>query len=299
MITEPTVFILGAGASNPYGYPTAKELKHHICHEFDITGRGRLMKTLVEQFNNSPTESIDLYLSRNPQFHKEGKRIIVETIAEYEKNSPVMPAFPDKDWYSYIFNEMTSEIANRSQLDLFCENKISFITFNYDRSLEEFFNSSLRSTFVGLEEKVIARLLSHVRIHHMYGQYQPASWQQGSNYREYDIYGNWDFMAANVCTIGEEREALKDQMAMALKWLNEAEQFFFLGFGYGPENLKMLNLSAVLNESHRVYGTALNLLDQEIEKIKQRLVSFEEIPEMCPDMCIANMDCRKLLRTYL
>ena len=30
MITEETLFILGAGASNPYGFPTGKELRSYI-----------------------------------------------------------------------------------------------------------------------------------------------------------------------------------------------------------------------------------------------------------------------------
>lgn len=31
MITENTIFILGAGASKPYGFPTGAELREQIC----------------------------------------------------------------------------------------------------------------------------------------------------------------------------------------------------------------------------------------------------------------------------
>ena len=34
MITEKTVFILGAGASKPYGFPTALELRKDIIYKF-------------------------------------------------------------------------------------------------------------------------------------------------------------------------------------------------------------------------------------------------------------------------
>ena len=34
MIKEETVFILGAGASCPYGYPDGKELREQICSNF-------------------------------------------------------------------------------------------------------------------------------------------------------------------------------------------------------------------------------------------------------------------------
>ena len=35
MITMPTVFILGAGASKPYGYPTGSELKNIILRNLE------------------------------------------------------------------------------------------------------------------------------------------------------------------------------------------------------------------------------------------------------------------------
>jgi len=35
MITKPTVFILGAGASNSFGYPTGKSLIDIILGNFD------------------------------------------------------------------------------------------------------------------------------------------------------------------------------------------------------------------------------------------------------------------------
>jgi len=34
VITTPTVLVLGAGASAPYGFPTALELKQKICNAF-------------------------------------------------------------------------------------------------------------------------------------------------------------------------------------------------------------------------------------------------------------------------
>ena len=34
MIERPTLFVLGAGASEPYGYPTGAELRRYICDIF-------------------------------------------------------------------------------------------------------------------------------------------------------------------------------------------------------------------------------------------------------------------------
>ena len=38
MITTPTVLVFGAGASLPYGFPTAKGSKELICEQFSSTG---------------------------------------------------------------------------------------------------------------------------------------------------------------------------------------------------------------------------------------------------------------------
>ncbi|WP_156096076.1 hypothetical protein [Methanobacterium sp. SMA-27] len=35
MIKTPTVFVLGAGASIPYGYPSGEKLREEICHELE------------------------------------------------------------------------------------------------------------------------------------------------------------------------------------------------------------------------------------------------------------------------
>jgi hypothetical protein len=89
MITEETVFILGAGASCPYRYPDGKGLRKEIYESFvrDSNAyfaqhekiRSRLAwvnskaKDFTEKFYKSSTRSIDLFLSRNHEFMDRGK----------------------------------------------------------------------------------------------------------------------------------------------------------------------------------------------------------------------------------
>ena len=47
MIDKQTVFILGAGASAPYGYPTGKQLRQQIIDNLDINRK----KVDMVQFN--------------------------------------------------------------------------------------------------------------------------------------------------------------------------------------------------------------------------------------------------------
>ena len=47
MIKTPTVFVLGAGASIPYGYPSGEKLREEICHELEDPSHpyGRMLQS--------------------------------------------------------------------------------------------------------------------------------------------------------------------------------------------------------------------------------------------------------------
>ena len=98
MITTPTVLVLGAGASCPYGFPTAKELKNRICEVFsnpDVISRlakglDRSSDQFVEfreAFWKSGTSSVDAFLEARPEFLAVGKLAIAYCLIPFE-NEP-------------------------------------------------------------------------------------------------------------------------------------------------------------------------------------------------------------------
>jgi hypothetical protein len=104
MIKEPTLFILGAGASKPYGYPTGRELRKQIINDSctllgKVINRSRNMEDLVRKrhrreakkfvraFEKSSVESIDKWLSQNPTFSYYGKIAITLCIIQNEVES--------------------------------------------------------------------------------------------------------------------------------------------------------------------------------------------------------------------
>ena len=79
MIKEKTVYILGAGASKPYGYPTGKELTNYIRNKLinDIIKDTEIpqhslyitkIEEIINKFSKSTNKSIDLFLTRNPEY---------------------------------------------------------------------------------------------------------------------------------------------------------------------------------------------------------------------------------------
>lgn len=130
MIDIPTVFILGAGSSVPYGYPTGAALRTQIvnqfCHELEsiLTNdpsvskqkkAGNLEKAeeFVHVFKKSSIESIDKFLSLNPSFSSYGKIAIIISILQRERSSAFREEMNSRDrgqdWYTLLFNRMISQ----------------------------------------------------------------------------------------------------------------------------------------------------------------------------------------------
>ena len=152
MITKPTVFILGAGASVSFGYPTGKSLIEIILKNFDqnnvdnvisnFEGLGFSLEEILsfrDELRHSAAPSIDSFLE--PRIEEErylGKLAITNALIPFEN---IDPLFSPDSWYTLFFNMLNSKF------DDFEKNKISFITFNYDRSLEQFLMTTLKNRF--------------------------------------------------------------------------------------------------------------------------------------------------------
>src|SRR6266487_1140334 len=117
VITIPTVLVLGAGASYPYGFPTAKELKKRICEEFSNpnTAASRLLGegasyspedffNFKEAFLKSGQPSVDAFLEWRPNFLDIGKLAIAYCLIPFEDESKLFtpPSLRVGDWYESL-----------------------------------------------------------------------------------------------------------------------------------------------------------------------------------------------------
>jgi len=85
MINVPTVLVLGAGSSKPYGYPIGSRLKNDIIAELQLsldTDSGwineldidkELVKEFIKKFDRSPKSSIDSFLAQQKKYTEIGK----------------------------------------------------------------------------------------------------------------------------------------------------------------------------------------------------------------------------------
>lgn len=316
MITDKTVFILGAGASKPYGFPTALELRKEIIYTFptqyvsedaklkgishDQVNVDPLIIELVNTFKLSSTKSIDLFLSRNKRYLEVGKLLLTFLIGDYEAKSKFREDIsnPSQDWYFEIFDVLTREISDPEKLtQVFVNNKITFITFNYDRSLEHFLYESFFNSFASKRNEIM-QLMSSLKIIHVYGKLAPLPWEDPNynfKYGKDDIYPVISDYLKNINIIYEERnegsEDIKNEILAA-------KNIFILGFGYADENLKALDFSNLLKREHRIYGTGLGLTEKEMLRIAYRLKGANQNINI-ESIIIDNCDSVMLLRQYL
>jgi hypothetical protein len=333
MITEPTVFILGAGASKPYGYPTGAELRRFICNNFisylakssfsdhpqvDPQKRSKYetkAQELTETFRSSSNPSIDIFLSRNKQYSYIGKMAIACGIFHEEKDNK--EKFREKvdanvDWYTYLYHRMTETLIEHDDFKNFSKNKINFITFNYDRSLEHFFYESFTNTFTQIPYDTFSvDELLPFEILHIFGQLVQLPWQDKGGI-EYGYSGkvNLEELCDNIKIIYEKNDN-PDILKTVKSLLSNAKQIFFLGFGYHNENLNILNIPDVFREGQTIYGTALNSTAKQKKDIITKLIpdrtksrNFKEIEKGIQvkndiKVRIEDKNCRELLEDYL
>ena len=203
---------------------------------------------------------------------------------------------------------LTKEIAKKENYNSLCENKLSFVTFNYDRSLEHFLYESLVNSFSNVDSSALIDQLNAFPIIHVFGQIAPLPWQDQGNLPLPLKYGTSvseiniiDRLRKNIRTIYDERtdESFNEQLEKAQYLIYNAQRVFFLGFGYAKENLELLKIPECLNIKQWIYGTALGATEKEITNITRLLNRRGHPTPVINPTIIKNCDCQALLREFL
>ena len=275
MITEPTALILGAGASMPYGFPSNLELMREILIKirpgqstelsqkltdiFDIEQDD--IDYLYESLSRSGKLSVDAFLEHQPGLLRIGKLAITLTLVQYEIEDRLFNLkMVGKSWYEYLWNRLDAPFYD------FDKNKLSIITFNYDRSLEQYLITAMKNLY-GKSEKQCAERLSKIPIIHVHGRLGNLVWQ-GEISRPYKprCYRKVEEISNQIIVIPEQ-EGTSPEFEEATKLMRVAKNVYFLGFGYHPKNLERLRVADGLGGEPR--GTSVGLGNAERSEIKR------------------------------
>jgi hypothetical protein len=275
VITKPTVIVLGAGASAPYGFPTGAGLRELLCDKntepwlqidkliSDAIGPGRF-EGFVDEFAASHMLSVDAFLEYAEQFRPVGKLAIAGAlIPKEDKHNITRVLSHGGRWYAQLLAEMMC------RPDDWHNNKLTFVTFNYDRSLEYFLTTGLQHTH-GLDWPTAANVMNGTPIIHLHGQLAALDHPMNGG-RLYDtaLSSGSIRRAADGIQIISEADPTTEAFVRARTAIASAERIMFLGFGFGTENLRRILTPAIapvvvhgtaFGISSRVQGDAANLL---------------------------------------
>ena len=213
--------------------------------------------------------SVDAFLERRPEFLDVGKLAIAFCLMPFEREEKLYHLDDPRrggDWYEYL------SVKLNSSFEEFGENRLSIITFNYDRSLEHYLLNSLMNLH-GKTPGECRSALEQIPIVHAYGQLgeQPYTREAAQPYRpdrvEHAVYAKT--AAAGIKLYHEEAEAASTR---ARELLSRAKRICFLGFSYNPFNVDRLKLgTSKLDLSTTIIGTTRGLIGMEIDDAKGRL----------------------------
>jgi hypothetical protein len=253
-----TTFILGAGASRPYGFPTAFELREILVQKhprrveeiltslgaprrlWDIARRTLLQyfdDPLIKRFQNeffwSQTGSIDEFAQeRGKPFEKIARVALAVIFLQCEQS-----AYLDGNWYRLLRRTLLYKGPQKIPGD-----RVQIITFNYDRSLEYYLWKATQYTY-GLPEGTALSASNALPVHHVYGSL--GSLRVGSTTANPVPWGNSgdaeiETAADSLHLIQPLRKGLPAKVAT---FLRESEFVCFLGFGFWPENFALIEKS--------------------------------------------------------
>lgn len=298
-------YIIGAGASVPYGMPTGAGLKKQIISyansaytEFK-SGRidqsypglldkdpedGVALDSFRKDFSLSPVTSIDAFLAAQPQYTSVGKYFISLCLIEAEKNSQI-DLTPEGCWLSYLFNAME---LNRKPERL---SRIRFISFNYDRLIERFFDSAAKSTF-GDGTRQYHKLidsLSIVRIHGDLGAYN----RKDFNFAKANPF---DRKRANTAMANIQIVHEGEESTVAKSILSRSMSIISMGLGYSADNLAKI-WPRHFEVKPEFKGTGYGMKKGERERVKfiSRGTTAMDDGEL---IAFEDEDCLSLLRNY-
>ncbi|MGH1453500.1 MAG: hypothetical protein ACRBBV_10045 [Paracoccaceae bacterium] len=198
-----------------------------------------------------------------------GKVAIARCILQAEARSPLKfdnsnihnrPEFfrLGSNWLSRVFQTL---VAQRKQEDFFNALKTChFITFNYDRIIEQFFHQAIKSYFQLSSSEVDERCRDALNVLHVYGHLGDVNCQTAG-----DFGGRSDdsqYLARAAQGIRTFSEGVSDprRMQIAKAWIDNSDVVAFLGFGFLPLNLEALAPSSgEMYKVNEVIGTSLGL----------------------------------------
>ena len=318
------VFILGAGASIPYGFPDGFNLLRYLQKRayaekelytlyrlaYDggdtiLTAEGIAQKKQIADrwkflLNNSLILTIDQFLknhSGDREFYQFGKMAIAQSILQFEykaeqATNPKNSSIKSIDWIQYLLTELDkSEDWQR-----ILQNTL-FITYNYDRVLELFLHRYL-TVDKHMEDGEAHQFIEGMDIHHINGYIGPL---REVPFGKIDS-GKIQIIAESIRTVWDKRVE-EDEAAMIKDKLEQAGRVFILGTSFIRKNFELISFTkSNMKMKNKVviasgYGLSEYQRKRAVKMLGHRsIVGIQENKPEC--WCVQDMTALDLIKDY-
>jgi hypothetical protein len=293
-----TTLVLGAGASRPFGFPTAAELREIIVYKkpdlvstilaelgaparlWDVVtheminsyGRENLQQ-LQNEFFHSQTTSIDRFVQeRGGLFDELGRQTLAHILLRCEGS-----AYLNRNWYGTLRDALFQKGHDHLPTD-----RIQIVTFNYDRSLERYMWNALRYTY-GLQEGLAFDLMESLKIYHVYGSL--------GNLRKGDrgpIVG-WGATTAQQVIDAAQQLHLVRPLSEGLpsetrEFIRSSDVVCFLGFGFWKENFELV--AKCVGPDTAIYSSGRGLTNRLRDEVSSRFPKIKWGERWSAEQCL-------------
>ncbi len=320
------VYILGAGASTDYNYPTGEELKNAILTNLDddddfkeiisqVSTNDELIhyygedlavsvQELKQSLRLSSAPTIDTFISRNNSFLALGQLITTFILAKW----PSWGNRKSLDWAGYYLNK---KVGNN--IKEYIESPDCFISFNYDNSLEEVLENYFKNQDIDRNAQSASQNIAfnQLPIFHVYGRL-PQKFQKIrlrlTNGSVKEKEGKIDLDTIHRAAKGINfinRNNSEPEYKQYQEILKNAENIIILGYGFDPDNNDVIfgGLEGLAElKSANIFATALGFSKEEIQKlVSLRFPISNDNRSHSPNnhkTTIENLKCAELLRKH-
>jgi len=336
MLRDQTLFVIGAGASKEFDFPVGSELATQIAKKLDLRFEGfdqqigagdiGLYEAIRTVSGGRPNEllhacwlirdgielsySIDNFIDTHRQDDRVsicGKLAIAKCILDAEKSSKLYLDRNKSDsnpslkvtgtWISNLIRVMQNGIP-KDEASKFFENS-SFLVFNYDRCIEQYFYHALQALY-GLTESESAQIVNTMQIHHPYGSVGALPWQNNADQKAVS-FGARDsaqtipHLLPNIKTYTQQTASQTQQDAVD-SLISKADTIVFLGFSYLAQNLDLMLRGVNARRPRRILGTGIGLSRADREIVSNALSVLTTEEDAAP--IIEELKCNELLSQY-
>jgi hypothetical protein len=226
-------FILGAGAHAPFGFPTGRTFRQEIVkqlREIETPGDADTFKQARRAVLDCGV-SIDRFLSesQNAGLNEFIRPAIARCLLSFE-NDVVSQDQGMTDWLEYLWQSLSRDGGKK------LSNRFSFVTFNYDRTLEYRLARAF-SALYAVPFQTAASAVEELGIYHVYGSLGTLT--AGAERIEYGDVSRYRQAGQRIKIIGEQDAKTTDEIHCILQ---DAEIIVMLGCAFHPENMELLAL---------------------------------------------------------